>query len=84
MTYIFTWNIIKMSNEGGRNMKLVELQTFMTPEQKIDLYDKGGNSLGVGYIKEIGNLPYANDDVYVIVSGSESRIDVFLDKVVKR
>lgn len=61
-------------------MKLIELQTFMTPEQTIDLYDRNGHSLGIGYVKEIGDLPYKDDDVYVIVSGSESRIDVFLNK----
>ena len=62
-------------------MKLIELQKIMNPVQKIRLYDKNGISLGLGYVKEIGDLPYHDDEVFVITSGTGSYISVILNKV---
>lgn len=61
-------------------MKLIELQTIMDGNQKIRLYDKNGISLGLGYVKEIGDLPYQDDEVFVITSGTSSYISVILNK----
>lgn len=62
-------------------MKLIELQTIMDGNQKIRLYDKNGISLGLGYVKEIGDLPYQDDEIFVITSGTGSYISVILNKV---